>query len=163
MERNPARPTASPLAARTRSAFGARDLSRLGRRRSSLAPTGPLGARVAPASARANRWSGVSWEVSARAIRPRRRAWFSALTEEDRIIDFPFQKALVTGGAGFIGSHLVEGLVSMGVETISIDNYFAGKRENIPNVLALRLSLFSEEWEEEWRNLEAAQPSPDFG
>ena len=44
----------------------------------------------------------------------------------------------------------------MGVETISIDNYFAGKRENIPNVLALRLSLFNEECEEEWRNLEAA-------
>jgi len=30
------------------------------------------------------------------------------------------------------------------------------KREKIPNVLALRLSLFNEEWEEDWRNLRAA-------
>ena len=47
---------------------------------------------------------------------------------------FPFQKALVTGGAGFIGSHLVEELVMMGVETISIDNYFAGKHENLAHL-----------------------------
>jgi UDP-glucose 4-epimerase len=40
-------------------------------------------------------------------------------------IEFPFKKALVTGGAGFIGSHLVEELVKIGVDTISIDNYFA--------------------------------------
>lgn len=47
------------------------------------------------------------------------------------INNFPFKKALVTGGAGFIGSHLVEELVISGVETISIDNYFAGKRDNL--------------------------------
>lgn len=47
---------------------------------------------------------------------------------------FPFKKALVTGGAGFIGSHLVEELVTMGVETISIDNYFAGKHENLEHL-----------------------------
>lgn len=46
-------------------------------------------------------------------------------------MDFPFQKALVTGGAGFIGSHIVEELVRMGVETISIDDYSAGKPENL--------------------------------
>jgi UDP-glucose 4-epimerase len=47
---------------------------------------------------------------------------------------FPYKKALVTGGAGFIGSHVVEELVGMGVETISIDNYFAGKRENLAHL-----------------------------
>lgn len=46
-------------------------------------------------------------------------------------MDFPYKKALVTGGAGFIGSHIVEELVSLGVETISIDNYYAGKHENL--------------------------------
>ena len=46
-------------------------------------------------------------------------------------MDFSFKKAIVTGGAGFVGSHLVETLVTMGVETISIDNYFAGKHENL--------------------------------
>lgn len=48
--------------------------------------------------------------------------------------DFPFKKALVTGGAGFIGSHIVEELVTMGVETISVDNYFAGKHENLEHL-----------------------------
>ncbi len=47
---------------------------------------------------------------------------------------FPFKKALVTGGAGFIGSHIIEELVGMGVETISIDNYFAGKHENLAHL-----------------------------
>lgn len=47
------------------------------------------------------------------------------------ISPFPYRKALVTGGAGFIGSHIVEELLKLGVETISIDNYFAGKRENL--------------------------------
>ncbi|MCG8606045.1 SDR family NAD(P)-dependent oxidoreductase [bacterium] len=49
-------------------------------------------------------------------------------------LDFQFEKAIVTGGAGFIGSHIVEGLVRMGVETISIDNYFAGKHENLAHL-----------------------------
>jgi len=46
----------------------------------------------------------------------------------------PFQKALVTGGAGFIGSHIVEELVLRNVETISVDNYFAGKHENLAHL-----------------------------
>lgn len=47
---------------------------------------------------------------------------------------FPFKKALVTGGAGFIGSHIVEELVTHGIETISVDNYFAGKHENLEHL-----------------------------
>jgi nucleoside-diphosphate-sugar epimerase len=47
---------------------------------------------------------------------------------------FPFKKALVTGGTGFIGSHLVEELLKKGVETISIDNYSAGKEENLSHL-----------------------------
>jgi UDP-glucose 4-epimerase len=46
-------------------------------------------------------------------------------------MSFPYRRALVTGGAGFIGSHLVEHLLKLGVEVISIDNYLAGKRENL--------------------------------
>jgi len=44
------------------------------------------------------------------------------------------RKAIVTGGAGFIGSHIVEELVRRGIETISIDDYFAGKEENLAHL-----------------------------
>ncbi|MDO8530219.1 MAG: NAD-dependent epimerase/dehydratase family protein [bacterium] len=40
-------------------------------------------------------------------------------------------KYLVTGGAGFIGSHLVDQLISNGDKVIVLDNLFSGKRENI--------------------------------
>lgn len=40
------------------------------------------------------------------------------------------QLILVTGGAGFIGSHLVKRLQSQGNRVISLDNYFTGSREN---------------------------------
>ena len=41
-----------------------------------------------------------------------------------------YKKALVTGGAGFIGSHIVDELLNIGLKVISIDNYIAGKKEN---------------------------------
>src|SRR3989344_3251471 len=40
------------------------------------------------------------------------------------------QTILVTGGAGFIGSHLCEALQALGHRVISIDNYFTGSKEN---------------------------------
>ena len=42
--------------------------------------------------------------------------------------------ALVTGGAGFIGSHLVEGLVSVGYQVTVLDNLSTGRRENLVDV-----------------------------
>lgn len=47
-----------------------------------------------------------------------------------------YKKAIVTGGAGFIGSHIAEELVKMGIETISIDNYSAGTKENLAHLHA---------------------------
>jgi len=41
------------------------------------------------------------------------------------------KKVLVTGGAGFIGSHLVDELVSRGYQVIVIDNLSTGKKENL--------------------------------
>ena len=42
------------------------------------------------------------------------------------------QHALVTGGAGFIGSHLVDALMRKGTRVSAIDNLSTGKRENLP-------------------------------
>jgi len=42
-----------------------------------------------------------------------------------------FKKALVTGGAGFVGSNLVESLLEDGLEVVSIDDYSAGKERNL--------------------------------
>ena len=40
---------------------------------------------------------------------------------------------LITGGAGFIGSHLVKELILRGEEVICLDNYFTGRKKNIEN------------------------------
>lgn len=45
-----------------------------------------------------------------------------------------YKKAIVTGGAGFIGSHLVESLLEDGLEVISLDDYSAGKKENLSDM-----------------------------
>ena len=44
----------------------------------------------------------------------------------------PPMRAIVTGGAGFIGSHLVDALVERGAEVHVVDNLITGSRENLP-------------------------------
>jgi len=44
---------------------------------------------------------------------------------------FNLTRNLVTGGAGFLGSHLIDKLMSLGEEVICIDNYFTGNKTNI--------------------------------
>ena len=43
-------------------------------------------------------------------------------------------RILVTGGAGFLGSHLCEELLKLGHEVISLDNYFTGDKKNITHL-----------------------------
>ena len=45
------------------------------------------------------------------------------------------KRILVTGGAGFIGSHLCERLLEEGNEVICLDNFFTGRKENIAHLL----------------------------
>jgi len=45
------------------------------------------------------------------------------------------KKILVTGGAGFLGSHLCERLLSEGNEVVCLDNYFTGQKQNIVHLL----------------------------
>src|SRR6059058_4797289 len=44
-------------------------------------------------------------------------------------------RILVTGGAGFIGSHLCERLLADGQDVLCLDNFFTGRRENIAHLL----------------------------
>lgn len=46
------------------------------------------------------------------------------------------KRILVTGGAGFVGSHLCEVLLSEGHEVICLDNYFTGRKSNVLGLLS---------------------------
>lgn len=46
------------------------------------------------------------------------------------------KRILVTGAAGFLGSHLCERLVEQGHEVLGIDNYFTGRRANVAHLLS---------------------------
>ena len=56
-----------------------------------------------------------SYETAQQRIRSRGRTW------------------LVTGAAGFIGSHLAEQLLKLGQHVVGLDNFSTGKRENLPS------------------------------
>ncbi|MBN1778801.1 MAG: SDR family oxidoreductase [Candidatus Buchananbacteria bacterium] len=45
-------------------------------------------------------------------------------------------KILVTGGAGFVGSHLIEKLLAAGNQVVCLDNFYTGRKENINQFLA---------------------------
>ncbi len=54
-----------------------------------------------------------------------------------------YKKALVTGGAGFIGSHLVETLHKNNIEVLVVDNLLTGKKENL-NSLNLENTIYGD-------------------
>ena len=45
------------------------------------------------------------------------------------------KKVLITGGAGFIGSHVAEGYSKKGYEVIIVDNLSSGSIDNISNII----------------------------
>jgi UDP-glucuronate decarboxylase len=45
------------------------------------------------------------------------------------------KKVLITGGAGFIGSHLCERLLNEGCDVLCVDNYFTGVKDNVAHLL----------------------------
>src|SRR3569833_782204 len=46
------------------------------------------------------------------------------------------KRILVTGGAGFLGSHLCERLLGAGHDVLCVDNYYTGRRSNIEHLLS---------------------------
>lgn len=51
-------------------------------------------------------------------------------------MSFSRVRTLVTGGSGFIGSHLCERLLAAGNEVLCVDNYYTGSRQNIEHLLS---------------------------
>jgi UDP-glucuronate decarboxylase len=45
------------------------------------------------------------------------------------------KRVLVTGGAGFLGSHLCERLLAQGDDVLCVDNYFTGRKDNVAKLL----------------------------
>mmetsp|Transcript_7464 Transcript_7464/g.9710 ORF Transcript_7464/g.9710 Transcript_7464/m.9710 type:complete len:508 (+) Transcript_7464:168-1691(+) len=71
----------------------------------------------------------VDHELMARQSMPTRTTPYIMKTEE--LPDHQRKKILVTGGAGFVGSHLVDKLMMEGQEVIVVDNFFTGQKKNI--------------------------------
>ena len=67
---------------------------------------------------------------------------------------FYMKRILVTGGAGFIGSHLCERLVNDGNDVICVDNFYSGSKENVwhligkPNFELVRHDVINPYWAE---------------
>jgi UDP-glucuronate decarboxylase len=45
------------------------------------------------------------------------------------------KRILITGGAGFLGSHLCERLLNGGNEVLCVDNFYTGRKANIAHLL----------------------------
>jgi nucleoside-diphosphate-sugar epimerase len=72
------------------------------------------------------------------------------------IVDFKGLGVLVTGGAGFIGSHLVDELLDRGASVRVLDNFFSGHRENLAQCID-RIDLI----EGDIRNLDTCKKAVD--
>ena len=63
------------------------------------------------------------------------RHFSHAVGERSRGLCVPPVKSVVTGGAGFIGSHLVDSLAARGDDVLVLDDFSSGKRENLADAL----------------------------
>src|SRR5260370_16767295 len=78
------------------------------------------------ATGRTHASGSVATILRARCDRGRRSA---TMSQRDR-------KTLVTGGAGFLGSHLCDRLIDRGDDVLSVDNFFTGTNRTITRLLA---------------------------
>jgi UDP-glucuronate decarboxylase len=50
------------------------------------------------------------------------------------------KRVLVTGGAGFLGSHLSERLLNDGCDVLCVDNFYSGTKDNVAHLISNRMS-----------------------
>ena len=50
-------------------------------------------------------------------------------------------RTVITGGGGFIGSHLCERFLAAGHEVVAVDNYITGRAKNIEHLFGTRYEL----------------------
>src|SRR6266498_1917221 len=92
-----------------------------------------LGAASCCPSATSARRAGAPGASGLRCA-TRRRAPCDPFTQADFAEGAKRMRYLITGGAGFIGSHLVEHLVALGHEVVVLDDLSSGRRENLADV-----------------------------
>jgi UDP-glucuronate decarboxylase len=51
-------------------------------------------------------------------------------------------RVLITGGAGFLGSHLCDRLMKAGDDVLCVDNYFTGSKANIALLIGLEVRSY---------------------
>lgn len=71
------------------------------------------------------------------------------------MVPLPFDRAVVTGGAGFVGSHLCDALVATGVHVTCLDDLSSGRREHVEHLLGDPCFRFvqhdvTEPWPDPW-------------
>ena len=75
---------------------------------------------------------------------------------DDKMVQLKYDSCLVTGGAGFIGSHICEEALKQDKRVVCLDNMVAGKEENIapfmdnPNFMFVKADIIDLDAIEKW-------------
>src|SRR5579863_4001619 len=78
-------------------------------------------------------WAGGSFSGS---LPPEKWRALPLTKPQDETFMNPTKKrVLVTGGAGFLGSHLCERLLAQGHDVLCVDNYFTGRKDNVAHLI----------------------------
>ncbi len=72
------------------------------------------------------------------------------------------EKVLVSGGAGFIGSHLVDRLVAEGHEVVVVDDFSTGKKKNLPKGVTVHELNVWHDYKKLYKMMEKEKPSIAF-
>jgi len=75
------------------------------------------------------------YELEKRAVRMMEKQSEIQITFKHYILMYTKKRVLITGGAGFLGSHLCRRLLEEGNEVICVDNFFTGMKGNVSGLL----------------------------